>query len=282
MKSGSNRNDVTATSGMCEYCFDVLLEKLVSRQESCQQTPSNIHQTSYTPPNEECPLFVTWEKRRASYTPPLSTLSSGFATPASSNITSDDETYNTDDADYELRGCIGTLASKRINHALSEFAITSALRDRRFDPISLHELPLLRVGVSLLVKYEECSDCFDWKIGTHGIIIRFDTRKGRGGDERYSATYLPEVAQEQRWNQEEAVVSLVRKAGFRGSITDELLSQIHCTRYQSSKYRMSYQQYVKSKCNGVDPLNSVDVMTAAAVDEAMRQRVKASKTCVII
>ncbi|EED93039.1 predicted protein, partial [Thalassiosira pseudonana CCMP1335] len=219
MKSGSNRNDVTATSDMCEYCFDVLLEKLVSRQESCQQTPSNIHQTSHTPPNEECPLFVTWEKRRASYTPPLSTLS----------------------------GCIGTLASKRINHALSEFTITSALRDRRFDPISLHELPLLRVGVSLLVKYEECSDCFDWKIGTHGIIIRFDTRKGRGGDERYSATYLPEVAQEQRWNQEEAVVSLVRKAGFRGSITDELLSQIHCTRYQSSKYRMSYQQYVKSK-----------------------------------
>mmetsp|Transcript_20461 Transcript_20461/g.37283 ORF Transcript_20461/g.37283 Transcript_20461/m.37283 type:complete len:342 (-) Transcript_20461:384-1409(-) len=252
-----------------------------------------------TPPAVECPLFVTWSKLR----PGLATSSSsGIATPASTTASSsnigtsddDDDEYEIttttsvhDDSDYDLRGCIGTLAPRSLNYALSEFAITSALHDHRFNPIALHELPLLRVGVSLLVKYEECEHCFDWEVGVHGIIIKFDGTGGttsgssvRKNERGYSATYLPEVAHEQRWSQREAVTSLVRKAGYRGVIGDELLRSIRCTRYQSSKCRLSYGEYAAKRHGGLDPLRDAGVVTAAAVDEAMRQRARSSKPCV--
>ena len=123
-------------------------------------------------------------------------------------------------------------------------------------------------------------------MGLHGIIIKFEGNtkskgnKGSGRERTYSATYLPEVAAEQRWSQKEAVVSLVRKAGYRGVINDQLMEHIRCTRYQSSKYRLSYQEYALERHRGLDPLKDVNIMTAAAVDEGMRQRVKASKPCV--
>lgn len=37
------------------------------------------------------------------------------------------------------------------------------------------------------------------------------------GSKRYGATYLPSVAVEQGWTKEEAVTSLMRKAGWNGS-----------------------------------------------------------------
>ena len=275
---------------------------------------------SYIPPAVNCPLFVTWSKLRSKHPPPpfkeaaSSTSNSGIATPvtttttySSSNITDSSATDDNDEAvptttitsslpqqqhqqlydesDYDLRGCIGTLAPKSLTTAISEFAITSALHDQRFDPIELHELPYLRVGVSLLVKYETCTNCYDWDVGKHGIIIKFTTNEQRRHN--YSATYLPEVAYEQQWSQKEAILSLVRKSGYRGVITDELLSNIHCTRYQSSKYQLSYQEYVYYATNRnqgddgsiMDPLQNI--MTAAAVDEAMRQsRMKSSRPCV--
>ena len=171
---------------------------------------------------------------------------------------------------------------RQLQHALEEFAITSALHDRRFDPISLHELPSLRVGVSLLIKYEECQDCLDWIVGVHGIIIKFGGGgSARGGIEYYSATFLPEVAKQQTWSQQEAVLSLIRKAGYRGSITNDLLSQIQCTRYQSSKYRISYQEYIAERYGGNDPLNSAELMAAFVAEEVVRKsRVKHVKPCV--
>lgn len=318
--NGADKEDIRATSDMCHYCFDVLLKDLLpasvlqshsrssSKRKQLKKTgshrsndgntyaaDSNIHsidsmidklenQPSYTPPSVDCPLFVTWSKLRSSHPSLLSEASSsGLVTPvsttASSNITDDDTSTQPDESDYDLRGCIGTLAPRPLNFALAEFAITSALHDQRFDPIALNELPFLRVGVSLLVKYEECNNCFDWTVGVHGIIIKFESMN-KGRERAYSATYLPEVAHEQQWSQQDAVLSLVRKAGYRGVITDDLLEHIQCTRYQSSKYRLSYQEYAMARHQGMDPLKNVSIMTAAAVDEAIRQRVKASKPCV--
>jgi len=114
------------------------------------------------------------------------------------------------------------------------------LRDKRFDPISKYEIPYLRVAVSLLINHEKCLHCLDWIVGVHGIIINFFD-----GDKTCSATYLPEVSMEQGWSQEQAIKSLIRKAGYNSDITEELLNRISCTRYQSSKYRYTYQDYVR-------------------------------------
>lgn len=161
---------------MCHYCFDVLVNELASSSSKGGWRMGNSTTTSGNnsehprfaatiPDSAEAPLFITWDKRRS-----------------------------TSDESFDLRGCIGTLSPRPLLTAVGEYALTSAFRDRRFDPIKTHEVPHLRVAVSLLVNYEECSHCHDWVVGVHGIIIKFTER---GVD--YSATYLPEVANEQGW-----------------------------------------------------------------------------------
>ncbi|KAF2070179.1 hypothetical protein CYY_008506 [Polysphondylium violaceum] len=138
----------------------------------------------------------------------------------------------------ELRGCIGTFSPRPLIEGLNKFALTSALKDSRFKPISSKELPKLHCSVSLLVEFEDAQDCWDWDIGTHGIWIEFnDSHTTR------NATYLPEVMPEQGWTKEETMKSLVRKAGYQGKVDSSLYSKIKLTRYQSSKYSLSFQEY---------------------------------------
>lgn len=143
---------------MCLYCFDVLLKELKKR-DSLTVSPAFLNR-----PELQCPLFVTWDKQRGN--------SSG---------------------QYGLRGCIGTLSEKSLSTAIEEYALLAALKDKRFNPIIASEVRNLRVGVSLLVQYEDCRDVHDWQVGIHGILIKF-----RHGEVEFSATYLPEVAKEQR------------------------------------------------------------------------------------
>ncbi|EPS58208.1 hypothetical protein M569_16608, partial [Genlisea aurea] len=90
-----------------------------------------------------------------------------------------------------LRGCIGTLEARCIVNGFRDYALTSALRDRRFPPIQAKELPYLECTVSILTNYQNASDYLDWEVGKHGLIIEF-TDPDHGT--RRSATYLPEVA----------------------------------------------------------------------------------------
>lgn len=153
-----------ATPEMCCYCFDILVKQLVSHDfDSTKQQQRTPDFLQTLPKTASSPLFITWEK---------------------------------EDGDrYALRGCIGTLSPRPLTSAIGEYALTAALRDRRFDPIRPDEIRELRVAVSLLVKYEQCDHVHDWEVGVHGILIRFTD--GLTAD--YSATYLPEVAKEQRY-----------------------------------------------------------------------------------
>jgi uncharacterized protein (TIGR00296 family) len=130
------------------------------KEEESQKQQSNYLQG--LPKSASTPLFITWEKQRRNA--------------------------------YVLRGCIGTLAPRPLSSAIGEYALTAALRDRRFEPIDSQEISELRVAVSLLVQYEECNHVHDWEVGLHGILIKFTD--GPTANE-YSATYLPEVAKEQ-------------------------------------------------------------------------------------
>uniref|UniRef100_A0A0X3P7C1 AMMECR1 domain-containing protein n=1 Tax=Schistocephalus solidus TaxID=70667 RepID=A0A0X3P7C1_SCHSO len=110
-------------------------------------------------PNYSYPLFVTW-------------------------------TYG---KDHRLRGCIGTFKAMNLHSGLRKYAITSAMCDSRFSPISQHEFPHLSCSVSILIDFEDGRHYKDWEIGVHGIRIEFTNERGM----QRSATYLPEVAAEQ-------------------------------------------------------------------------------------
>ncbi|VDO09637.1 unnamed protein product [Rodentolepis nana] len=148
--------------------------------------------------------------------------------------------------DHRLRGCIGTFKAMNLHSGLREYALNSALRDSRFPPITLKEFPNLYCSVSLLIDFEDATDYKDWQIGIHGIRIEFVTERGS----QRSATYLPEVAVEQGWNHEETIDSLLRKGGYRGTITESVRSSVHLTRYKSDKIQIHASEYFAEQSNG--------------------------------
>jgi len=80
----------------------------------------------------------------------------------------------------------------------------------------------------------------DWIIGTHGINLDFEY-----DGKYYHATYLPEVAFDQKWNQKETIENLIRKSGFRGIIDTSLFNSLKLKRYKSSEFGMTYNEYLK-------------------------------------
>ena len=157
-------------------------------------------------PDKEFPLFVTWYHGR----------------------------------EKRLRGCIGTFSPMNLHDGLKEYALTSAMKDSRFNPISKEEMPKLNCSVSLLTNFEPALHWLDWKIGTHGIRIEFSNERGQ----KRSATYLPEIASEQNWDHMETIDSLLRKGGYRDQITNEMRNSIKVTRYQSEKMTKSFEDWL--------------------------------------
>lgn len=143
---------------------------------------------------------------------------------------------------HSLRGCIGTFEPQPLKTGLRDYASIAAFQDTRFSPIQSKDLPSLQVCVTLLTNFEApVSDPLDWEIGLHGLRIKFlDNGRIRG------ATYLPDVAKEQGWTKEEAVISLMRKAGWDG---DERrwrnVEAFELIRYKGKKVSLDYDDYKK-------------------------------------
>ncbi|KAI8899806.1 hypothetical protein BC833DRAFT_584365 [Globomyces pollinis-pini] len=163
-------------------------------------------------PNDEYPLFVTWKILDSGYEP-------------------------------RLRGCIGSFNSMRLHKGLLDYARISAFKDSRFSPISLEEVDQLECGVSLLTNFEKGLHWQDWTIGTHGVRISFKDDM----DMKYSATYLPEVAESQGWDHQQTIDSLILKSGYRRTISNDLRNQIQLERYQSSKAYVTYSEYLEAR-----------------------------------
>lgn len=45
------------------------------------------------------------------------------------------------------------------------------------------------------------------------------------------------------WDHVQTIDSLLRKGGYKGSISNDMRKSIHLTRYQSEKVSISYQEY---------------------------------------
>jgi len=183
--SSTVSSELRASASMCHHCFDVLIHELHKKEQGSNNSTSLQNSPHWDalsellnreakpdfvdqiPPGElECPLFITWDKEQRPH---------------------HNHNGNHLPKKFELRGCIGTHAPKPLHPSIGEYAILSAFKDKRFQPVSLSELPLLRVAVSLLIRYEPCEHCHDWTVGLHGIIITL-IEDSRGGRE-YSATY---------------------------------------------------------------------------------------------
>ncbi|TKY86890.1 hypothetical protein EX895_004178 [Sporisorium graminicola] len=249
----------TAAIEHCFYCFAVIEHKL-NPKSSPPPTPPFVDN------GQEYPLFVTWN-----------------IFPHSSVSRKSNTVSISPNAEARLRGCIGTFEPYPLAQGLAEYASISAFKDHRFSPISQSELARLECGVSLLTGFEECDDYLDWQVGVHGIYIHLPnpalapkpllsggnedsassssgsgastpapasskkSRFSRAGPAFLTATYLPDVIPDQGWTKQEAIDSVIRKAGFNGRITDDIRNSLRVRRYRSEKVQCTYADYVAWK-----------------------------------
>ena len=127
-----------------------------------------------------------------------------------------------------------------LQDGLREYAITSAMKDSRFSPVTRQELTNLQVSVSILCQFEDGADWTDWDLGVHGIRIEWYSERGN----RKTATFLPEVPLSQGWDKTQTIDSLLRKGGFKGVVTPDVRRSIRLVRYQSEMTTVTYQDYV--------------------------------------
>jgi AmmeMemoRadiSam system protein A len=107
--------------------------------------------------------------------------------------------------DGSLRGCIGELDAQRpLVESVRGCAISAALRDPRFPPVSEAELDHITIGVSVLTPPAPVRP-EDVVVGRHGLIVELGRQRG---------VLLPEVATENGWDREEFLAYTCRKAGL--------------------------------------------------------------------
>jgi uncharacterized protein (TIGR00296 family) len=122
----------------------------------------------------------------------------------------------------QLRGCIGYPEPiLPLHQALTDAAISAALRDPRFPPVSCQELAEVKIDITILTKPEELKISPEMRpsaitIGTHGLIVR-----GHG----CSGLLLPQVATEWNFDSKEFLEQTCHKAGLpKNSWTEESIS----------------------------------------------------------
>jgi uncharacterized protein len=109
--------------------------------------------------------------------------------------------------DGDLRGCIGRIepGGEPLWEVLRDSAVSAAVRDPRFPPVTAAELPELSLKVSVLTAPRSIPGPESFEVGRHGIIMEL---RGR------SAVFLPEVATDFGWDCAATLSQLCRKAGL--------------------------------------------------------------------
>jgi AmmeMemoRadiSam system protein A len=106
----------------------------------------------------------------------------------------------------ELRGCIGypdpTLP---LLDVVERCAVSAALSDPRFPPLSAAEWSRIDLEISVLGPIEPVRDISEVEIGRHGLIVELARRRG---------LLLPQVAIEWRWDAIEFASQTCAKAGL--------------------------------------------------------------------
>jgi len=107
----------------------------------------------------------------------------------------------------ELRGCIGRFEpDKPLFQVIQQMAIAAAAKDHRFPPVTLKELPEIKIEISVMTPKKKISDWQKINLGVDGVVIE---KGGRSG------TFLPQVAVETGWSLTEFLSQLcAQKAGL--------------------------------------------------------------------
>jgi hypothetical protein len=126
----------------------------------------------------------------------------------------------------ELRGCIGyPYPTEPLITALTNAAISAAVHDPRFPPVTEKEFEKLIVEITVLTEPKpiEVKDRKDMPskitVGKHGLIIEYGP---------FSGLLLPQVAVDYRWSSEEFLAEVCWKAGLSPDTWLDKNAKVYC------------------------------------------------------
>jgi len=106
----------------------------------------------------------------------------------------------------ELRGCIGyILPVREFEELVVDAAVSAAMRDPRFDPLTEDEVGEIEIEVSVLSEPKRIENVSEVEVGKHGLIVR------RGP---FQGLFLPQVATEYNWDKLTFIRQTCIKAGL--------------------------------------------------------------------
>jgi len=124
----------------------------------------------------------------------------------SDTLKSDGAAFVTLTKNGQLRGCIGyTEAFKPLWETVSECAISAAVKDPRFPPVTAAELAALYIEISVLTPLQKVKSLDEIKVGRDGLMISMGGWRG---------LLLPQVAAEYGWTRDEFLQHTCQKAGL--------------------------------------------------------------------
>jgi uncharacterized protein len=106
----------------------------------------------------------------------------------------------------DLRGCIGLLfPDYELYKVVQHCAVSAALEDSRFYPVTQEELPELDIEISILSPFRQIKDIEEIEVGRHGLYLVHGHSSG---------LLLPQVATSNSWNRLTFLEQTCRKAGL--------------------------------------------------------------------
>jgi len=112
-----------------------------------------------------------------------------------------------------LRGCIGYATPfKPLSITVRDAAAYAALRDTRFPPVSVSELPQLEYEISVLSPLRRVTDIEQIEVGRDGLLMKNGNSQG---------LLLPQVPVEQQWDRQTFLEQTCVKAGLHASCWKE-------------------------------------------------------------
>ena len=119
----------------------------------------------------------------------------------------------------ELRGCIGQLYPDRELYRIVQYcALSAALEDTRFLPVTNEELRDLSIEISVLTPFRRVRNVEEIEVGRHGLYII---------QGRFRGLLLPQVATQYNWDRTTFLQQTCRKAGLPESAWRDPLTTIH-------------------------------------------------------
>jgi AmmeMemoRadiSam system protein A len=105
-----------------------------------------------------------------------------------------------------LRGCIGRIVSdESLYRTVQQCAVSAAVEDYRFDPVTREELGDLTIEISVLTPIRRVAEVDEIEVGRHGLYVTRGIRHG---------LLLPQVATENGWDRETFLCHTCAKAGL--------------------------------------------------------------------